>query len=1299
MIACPNFNIPSVKAQFNELIDILGEKIAYAVWSGNGGHPIEFAKNGQPSILFKNLLIQYPRREAIRRKAEIFKLNYFSSDLDENGEPRLVDDSGIGEIDFEDIQQPKHPKVEAIEQDHYIIDGVKYKRVAEVLKDFKQNKKDESWYDTLAKKIWGSRPPETQISLSDGVFPNMQAYSDYLQEQEIVAQAKGKIAHLYIQQYINPHLTEEIDLEIKRLSYSHKISPYAFNWLKETEDSNPIKYLIKRMGSNFVDNLEQDYQRDKILSEVTIKNDILGIAGTADMIVQHFDGSESIHDFKFGKGFNRPSNYLLKYYNGINKNIYSSSRDLANLQVTLYAFLRKLEKPDVKFRNLTIQWIPNENELYTLDDQMHIDVADYLAIIKDWLKAEHLEMYKTLDSSFFDPKEYMIGYQQDLTKFSSSPSVTYNYLKNQITTLNAYLNAHPNLDETTKYQTKQKIVYLTKQLIDIKGTPGINYSAWNNDISMFSQYLGTLTDIKNPNFQLFQKIFNEQMTKFDEEYQNSYRNFLAKLRPVYLDYQKRNNKVITDSIPLLKGQINFTDYQDLYEPLYVKISSEGISSFRWRQEHEWEDAKKLFNLTDSEINNLKELLNFMLSTYDQFFIGPEALWNKTAFIKEIQGKKENISWGDLHNGVKNKIRFRINAPERPFVYNRDNFIPMVYITPEEVRAKHGTFSKEHLDYQIKQYTTMFEEREFERWYDEDIAIPFRFLPNEQIMTQELFTVNVEMQFDRFVRNALLKKHLDEVYAIGKGFQAVFETKKTHTGAPMLRSADTLETMLKMYVQGKTQKDLSLGGRSRYSNLVQVIKTFKKAISAPLMWFKVIPATANFLQASILNHKEAIKGSLVSRRTDINPAFIDFTETDLLAAYGHYTTLQADAMTGKLSRNKLFLIAKTFRYLADDYKFRTSEHNLLTQRNKVFSSRTPYLFYALPEEAVSLHTLAAQMERMRMPANHPTHANIKIIDMYEVVDIEGVPTLRWKLDQNGKEIVRAVVNISKDPNKPEIKELTKLTSQEITKMKAVHQRIQGSYREDERNRLQYWVLGDLFMQYKQYLPSILKNALQDRGQLEALGRYVSTEQVIDGKPEVKWEIPIVEGRWKLLTKWLLSYIAIRDKYDKPTNAYQKVANIFLPTNSQIYKWENLTDNDRIELMDAMTGLSMMFYGFLAKILIFGSGNTDDSWYKFADRILNDFSQQYNPWEISKNTLYNLTPVTFRKFHKIFMATTDMFISALMYTMEGDEALTSTGQLRGTSEMLRSIPFISAYNDFVQFLMGQDLIESENYLIRR
>ena len=96
-MSCPILNNPKVANEFGEIVDAVGETIAYDIWNQNNGNGIESAPNGAPSKLFSDLLSHFngDRNLAIQAKAKTFSKEFKtwfgeSKVVDENGEPLIV---------------------------------------------------------------------------------------------------------------------------------------------------------------------------------------------------------------------------------------------------------------------------------------------------------------------------------------------------------------------------------------------------------------------------------------------------------------------------------------------------------------------------------------------------------------------------------------------------------------------------------------------------------------------------------------------------------------------------------------------------------------------------------------------------------------------------------------------------------------------------------------------------------------------------------------------------------------------------------------------------------------------------------------------------------------------------------------------------------------------------------------------------------------------------------------------------------------------------------------------------------
>lgn len=105
MYKCPNKNLP----EWKELERVVPE-VAYTVWDLNNGHGIDKAPNGEPSILFQDLLDHFDgdREEAIKTKVKVFT-NEFKNQFNNRSVTFLKQDNGS--IDYLFSTNPELEKV------------------------------------------------------------------------------------------------------------------------------------------------------------------------------------------------------------------------------------------------------------------------------------------------------------------------------------------------------------------------------------------------------------------------------------------------------------------------------------------------------------------------------------------------------------------------------------------------------------------------------------------------------------------------------------------------------------------------------------------------------------------------------------------------------------------------------------------------------------------------------------------------------------------------------------------------------------------------------------------------------------------------------------------------------------------------------------------------------------------------------------------------------------------------------------------------------------------------------------
>lgn len=117
MIFCPNFSNKQVKQEFEELVQAVGEDMAYLLWDRNNGYALDKAPNGADSRLFKALLDYYEgdRQKALQIKGKVYLQQFkdwfgdwqsedktnVSKVTDENGEPVLQYHTSYGSEQLE----------------------------------------------------------------------------------------------------------------------------------------------------------------------------------------------------------------------------------------------------------------------------------------------------------------------------------------------------------------------------------------------------------------------------------------------------------------------------------------------------------------------------------------------------------------------------------------------------------------------------------------------------------------------------------------------------------------------------------------------------------------------------------------------------------------------------------------------------------------------------------------------------------------------------------------------------------------------------------------------------------------------------------------------------------------------------------------------------------------------------------------------------------------------------------------------------------------------------------------------
>jgi hypothetical protein len=560
---------------------------------------------------------------------------------------------------------------------------------------------------------------------------------------------------------------------------------------------------------------------------------------------------------------------------------------------------------------------------------------------------------------------------------------------------------------------------------------------------------------------------------------------------------------------------------------------------------------------------------------------------------------------------------------------------------------------------------------YDRWDNSREAIPMKYLDDQRINDNENYTRNLELSIDSFVKQHFYKANLDEVHAFGKGLKTFIDYRaQMGEGQEFQSLSNWLDDSINLHILGIKQKEIKFSARSagkstpegyKQFNGVKFLRSVKTFFGGATMWLKPFTGTANAIFASIVTIKEALRNSLFMTTGNAR-----FTLSQLSEGYAVALDLYVkDGLSdNKFRSNKAFLLMEKFGYMPDNVDWYTSKNSLLTANNRLFSSRTLLMFHSLPEEIIATAIFVAQMKAMK------------------TVDLNGNEISMWEAYEVNKGEVRYVGgvrgkrNISSVSDVPEYVDVGELQQEEINSIKFLYEKIHGGYRADERAAAEYYVLGEVMLQLKRYMPSVLKNAFASRGKRETEGYF--TKVVEDGVEVLKWNPAVIEGRWRMLFGLLFNFLAIRA--NTPGQKGSKLRQMMGFQFDESYDWDSLSDQQKDDMRDFMmtTALYLLMFFGMGKIW---DDDEESSIKKMYTNINRDVGVVANPFELVKNLVNLSAPLVAKKTLKVMDASTEFFWSSMLYSAGyEDEALTTQGNLRGSVELRRSIHFLSAWHDF-------------------
>lgn len=306
IISCPNLSNKEVAEQFNELVQAVGEKAAYQIWSLNNGNEIDKAPNGADSILFQQLLDKYDgnRLAAIKDKAITFADNFIKGSQDENGEVLLQDlYSGIRKSADGNTNQ----RLISNDYDNYVNSNVLFyikqnkdasgPEIMQKTHDFSKQ-----WAEAKQREIIG----ETQKRLMDafGIVKTKDGFEIPGDNSKIAKLRIQFVTNMQESGYIDTYKKNEIDhyiisigmLQGDATTFNHELAHYYIRTFKNSDLVQSALDMYAKKGMS-IDEIEEALV--DAITEKTINN----------QFGQNLENQSFFH--KFWYGFN---NLLYKIF-------------------------------------------------------------------------------------------------------------------------------------------------------------------------------------------------------------------------------------------------------------------------------------------------------------------------------------------------------------------------------------------------------------------------------------------------------------------------------------------------------------------------------------------------------------------------------------------------------------------------------------------------------------------------------------------------------------------------------------------------------------------------------------------------------------------------------------------------------------------------------------------------------------------------------------------------------------------------------------------------------------------------
>ncbi len=1117
-------------------------------------------------------------------------------------------------------------------------------------------------------------------------------------------------------------LLKEMQEDVKELR-GETATLKSYNWAY----TDP-KY-VRRITEMLELDILEDKPEDKYTFELKLKSETLGITGVLDMIIHHGDNVFTIVDFKTSPTFGRlNSSAALKdeFYKGLTRDITDNPKEMAKLQLTWYALLTRINNPQATFRALRVAHIPNKAGLYTPQINMHVDIENFLPMIEKFIKTTYPREYELLtkaDPHLFNQKVYRAHSAR--ARKAVVAKTKENQVLEDIGTEIQYLALNPK----SKDAKEKGIVELVNLYNSVAGDKNQLSLEHLQDLSFGEFYLGNLYNIKNPLIKLWLKAMTPRIHAASRAWELDRAQFNVVYGQILKDYIRHRNiggvedllnkpaDALSEALPVLKSVLGTVNPAHVDGWAYVDDTFGGRGYKRLATTEEEINTKDYpWIMENGKVKaHYLQLLKLLNTKYASILDAkdPNSYWNSRATrTVGFDGTLIDIKVGETVNSS-------VTRKNSPYEYRPGDF-PRI----AKLRSEFKAFSAfgDRIKNSIKQYFTDFYELNYQEYMNNTELIPLKGLRSNYNDNPQDYSLSLEHQFESFMKNAYWKKEMTDIYALGKAL-TMFIGEENSGDNPYLPQVEKwIQTQLEFSVRGR--KPLISNSFSRalplkfmhtnaddkdvpiiYNfNLAKFISNIGKVSAYTYLGFNVFGGLRNAMFINMYTLKESAKQNLIKKWVN-DPQRTKWVNDYTTIGVGEFTKgffstgleMQKDAMRGNLSSNKVWRLMQRYNYVPSISPYRSESRHYQSASYSWLSTDFALLPYSLGEEVLVSSLFGAQLRHAKVTKKGPFEGT-SIWDMYDEVEVTDPTTgitykdYQWKKDPTtGKPFVRGVYL----DNLGNVVEMTEPDSREIDTMHALYEEMQGGFATMDRTILEATVIGDLFLQFKRFLPTILRNGLQSHGPSYTKGKYqplAGSDKKIEGyedTPEYEFIAKNVEGRWITVLGMLMHYASLRSLTkgnSKLSNAMGKV----FPKGTEEYAFSKLDQGQLENLLDL--GVSTTMWGMMNMLsyLAMGGVPDDNKAKRLTERLMADFMQQWNPTEVSKDVLGSTQPAAFKLIHNMVSSGFDLTSSIMLWGADREsQALNKNNEFRGWNQFSQSVPLLNSVNRNIDVF--EDIIE--------